>query len=165
MQGEERRSLLMTGNSLGELLLVCGLVGLMLTEALSGVQAAARHITQVEVFSLITADKVHWVEAWANDGVRPPESTPVFESFAEGKYVSSFAADTGDGTASFLLTAETGLEGEMLTFRPAFPRDSQHSVIWVCGRAAVPKGFVARGSNYTTLAPGDLLSTCREHIS
>lgn len=155
----------MTGMSLGELLLVTLLIGAILTEALSGMQAAMRHIAQVEVFSLVAADKVHWVETWASDGFQPPETTATFHSSTEGKYVSSFAADTGDGTANFVFTAETGLEGESLTFRPAFPEGSQHIVIWVCGLAPVPTGFVARGANQTTLAPADLLSSCRAPIS
>jgi type IV pilus assembly protein PilA len=165
MQGEERRSLLMTGMSLGELLLVILLIGVILTEGMSGMQAAMRHIAQVEVFSLVAVDKVHWVETWANDGVQPAEATAPFESSARGKYLSAFAADSGDGTANFILTAETGLEGETLTFRPAFPEGSQHIVTWVCGFAPVPRGFVARGENQTTLAPADLLASCRAPIS
>lgn len=155
----------MTGMSLGELLLVVLLVGVILTEAIGAMQAAMRHMAQVEVFSLVTAEKLHWVETWANDGVQAPEHTAAFASGAEGKYVSSFAADTGDGTANFILGAKTGLEGETLTFRPAFPEGSTHVVTWVCGFAAVPRGFVARGTNQTTLAPRDLLASCRAPLS
>jgi hypothetical protein len=165
MQGEERRSLLMTGMSLGELLLVAVLTGVILTEAMSGMQAAIAHIAQIEVFGLVAVDKVHWVETWANDGVQPAGTTAPFQSSASGKYVSAFAAETGDGTANFILTAETSLRGGMLTFRPAFPEGSQHIVTWVCGWAPVPKGFVARGANRTTLLPPDLLSSCRAAIS
>lgn len=156
----------MTGMSLGEFLLVCLLVGLMLTEAVRHMQAGIQRISQAEIFSLSTADKLHWIETWANDGFREASATPAFQSFAEGEYATASASGTGDGTASFVFTAQAGaLEGEVVTIRPAFPADSRHAVVWVCGLASAPRGFVVSGENRTTLAPAQLLSTCRTPLT
>lgn len=156
----------MSGMSLGELLLAFLLVGLMLTEAVRDMQAGIRRVSQTEIFSLVTADRLHWVETWANDGFRAADATPGFQSLAEGKFVTAMGSGTGDGTASFVFTAESGaLEGEVVTIRPAFPADSRHSVVWVCGLARAPRGFVASGANRTTLTPDQLLSTCRAPIT
>jgi hypothetical protein len=152
----------MTGMSLGELLLVFLLVGVILSEGLRNVQAAVQHVSQTEIFALSIANKEYWVETWANDGLRPPESVAPFEASKDGEYVASWDDQAVDGTATFALTARMGaLVGDQVTLRPAFSAATNFSVLWVCGFAPVPRGFVARGANRTTLEPAQLVSTCR----
>lgn len=163
MRGEESRSLLITGNSQGELLLAVLLVGLLMAEAVREVPGLLQRVSQAEAFGLSMQSKVHWIETWAHHGVGSPAAgaTP-FVPKNGGQYMEFLQSAPGDVTANFILASRFGPEGALLTFRPAFAEDSAFSVLWVCGRAPVPRGFKALGENHTTLAPGQLLSACRE---
>jgi hypothetical protein len=148
------------GVSPGEFLVVVALVGALSALAVREFLAALPRVKQVEAFGLATRSRVHWVEVWANDGVRAASSPLVDDK--DGTYLLPRDGDS-EGTANFIFNEKFGADaGEILSVRPAFS-DAEHpgAIVWVCGNASAPRGFAVRGENRTTVPTSKLIAACR----
>ena len=148
------------GVSPGEFLVVVALVGILGTLAMREATSALPLVKQTELLGLALRAKVHWAEAWANDGVLP-DAAPLVDD-KDGAYFFPTAGDSA-GTANFVLGEKFGeLEGEIVSVRPAFPAGgSRTAIVWVCGNAPAPRGFEVRGENRTTVPSSRLMAACR----
>ena len=182
MSDARDESLLASGLSLGEGLAVAFVVGVLLLMALARYRAALTHAALVEVFALTSVARVAWVEQWAVTGgmpvsggaLRSPaprltlQSLPGIRRNPESgvsRYVQSVDETAEDGQIVFQLRGVKRPSSSLFVqFRPAFgPGEAPATFLWLCGRAAVPEGFLRVGEDRTTLSNDDLPSPCRGH--
>jgi hypothetical protein len=175
-------SLLASGLSLGEGLAVAFVVGVLLLVALARYRPALTHTAIVEVFSLSSVARMAWIEQWAVKGgmpvsggaLRSPAPQQTLQSLPGirqspasevSRYVQSVDEAAEDGQIVFQLRGMRRPSSSLIVqFRPAFgPGESPATVLWLCGRAAVPEGFLRVGESRTTLANDELPSSCRGH--
>lgn len=175
-------SLLVSGFSLGEGIAVAVVIGSLLALAVVRYAPALEHTAVSEVLELSRAAQVDWMEQWVVKGgmpvlsgaLRVPLPAETLQTMAGFPYreevdltrtVQSLDVASTDGEILFYLrrqgTASTRLA---IQFRPAFgPGDSPATVLWLCGRAAVPSGLLRVGEDRTTLPNEALPSACRGH--
>jgi hypothetical protein len=154
------RARLIWGISMIEILTCTVLVGSLCALYAVEAQRFIPKYTQAELHMLSTANRLHWMEAWANDGMLDAADTAPMEFKIEGKYVTAVPEERSDGAIDFELSPLSHSSG-VITVRPAISNTGSGAVIWLCGRAPAPQGFVARGRDATDLENDDLMSTCR----
>jgi hypothetical protein len=178
--GALEESLLVSGMSIGEGLAVVLILGILLAFALTRYRAALTHTTVSEVLDLSSAARIAWVEQWAVEGRLPVHdgalSAPApretlhtlsgLRNASDGdlsRYVHALDETAADGQIVFQLRGSSPLARPLIVqFRPAFgPGAVPSTVLWLCGRAAVPAGFVRVGEDRTTLTNAELPSACR----
>jgi hypothetical protein len=154
------RARLIWGISTIEILTCAALVGSLCTLYGAEAQRFIPKYTQAELQMLSTANRLHWMEAWANDGILDPADTTPMKFEIDGKYVTAVAEERSDGAIDFELNPPSHSFGT-ITVRPAISSTGSGAVIWLCGFAPAPQGFVVRGRNATDLQNENLMSTCR----
>jgi hypothetical protein len=178
--GGQEEALLVSGMSIGEGLAVVLILGILLALALTRYSAALPHTTASEVFDLSSAARIAWVEQWAVEGRLPvhdgalsapsPRETlhtlSGLRNASDGdlsRYVHALDETAADGQIVFQLRGPTPPTRPLIVqFRPAFgPGAVPATVLWLCGRAAVPAGFLRVGEDLTTLTNAQLPSACR----
>ncbi len=175
-------SLLVSGLSLGEGLAVALIFGVLLLVVLTRYRAALTHTAVSEVLGLSSVARIAWIEQWAVRGAMPvsdgalrasaPRQTlqalAGFRQLPEGgwsRYVQALDETAVDGQIVFRLRGlNLPSKSLIVHFRPAFgPGESPATVLWLCGRAPVPNGFLRVGEDQTTLSNDELPSSCRGH--
>jgi hypothetical protein len=162
MRGVEDRARLIWGVSTGEFLFAALLFAVIIGTCLANTRRIFPKLAAIEVFSLATYNKVYWGEAWAVEGKRAFDIKPLF-SDQPGKYVLPGAMDHPDAAISFYFTERMPeVADQRLTIRPAFSDgEDSYSVIWLCGRAPVPRGFTVNARDHTNIADEYLNVSCR----
>ncbi len=168
-------SLLVAGFSLGEGIAVVALVGILMAGALKPVRGSFDHFATTEALRMSTPQKLDWAEQWAVHGDMPvsrSQVTPKGLALRQvtglsidkpndlSKYLSSVDQRATDGMTVF--TLKSPASQPTLALRAAFgPGEYPATVLWLCGRAPVPSGFVRVGADRTSLADETLPSPCR----
>ena len=184
---EESAGRWVTGTSLGEGIAVVILLGMLAALAVSGTRGVQSRIRVLEAIGAASADKVQWMEHWAVTGLWPtpapgrafPVSVlapPASAPYTEFTNVQTRHEDVEDGSLSFRFAeprsigiagvpfrvGDAALQGYSVGIRPAFASaDAPTSVVWLCGYAEPPPGFVAPTKNLTNVPPALLPSPCR----
>jgi len=173
-------TLLHAGFSFGEGLCVLALLGILTGLAISEARKAPLHLATLEPIFLSSGLKTEWVVHWAETGEYPDnhgakwDRYPVLPSGlvdSKGDYVwkrilnVSFAET--NGVFGFTLDeSNSSISGQTISFRPAIAGGhAPTAVLWVCGHALAPPGFVLVGENTTTIANEDLPSPCRSAVT
>jgi hypothetical protein len=168
-------SLLASGFSLGEGVAVVALIGVLIALALMPVRHSMDHFTSTEVLWMSAPQKLDWAEQWAVHGDMPvsrSRAAPKGKTLRQvtglsidrpddlSRYLSSIDRRTTDGMTVFTLKARA--PRSTIALRAAFgPGEYPATVLWLCGRAPVPRGFVRVGEDRTVLADEALPSPCR----
>jgi hypothetical protein len=179
-KGGQEESLLASGLSLGEGLAVLLILGILLALGLTRYSAGVRHTAVAEVFDLSGPARMAWIEHWAVDGRMPVsdgtvstpapndmlQTLPGLSRSPEGnlsQYVRALDQTAADGQIVLRLRSlNPAARSLIVQFRPAFgPGANPATVLWLCGRAKVPAGFVRVGEDLTTLTNAELPSACR----
>ncbi len=150
-----------------------GVAALMIVTAFAAnsIQSAVLRTQTIEAFSLTSAVKAEMIVHHAVHGEWPTDaddlaSSPLQDPFELGKYVDRI--ELGDaGVLTVVFDADdtaSGLRSGQLSYRPASLADNPGTpVLWVCGRHRPLDGFVASGTDRTTIDNMNLPSVCREH--
>lgn len=154
------RARLTWGISTIEILTCALLVGLLCAFYGAEARKFMPKFTQAELHMLSTANRIHWMETWANDGVLDAAGTAPVQFTLDGKYVTAVPGARSDGAIDFEIQPLAHSSG-VITVWPAISNTGSGAVIWLCGLAPAPQGFVARGRNATDLGNEALMSTCR----
>ena len=154
------RARLIWGISTIEILTCTVLVGSLCALYAAEARRFIPKYTQAGLQMLSTANRLHWMEAWANDGLLDAANTAPMKFEIDGKYVTAVPEERSDGAIDFELEPLSHASG-VITVRPAISSTGSGAVIWLCGFAPAPHGFVARGRNATDLQNENLMSTCR----
>jgi hypothetical protein len=178
--GAREESLLVSGLSLGEGIAIALTLGILLTLALTRYRAGLTHTAVSEVLGLSSAVRLAWIEQWAVEG-RLPVSNGALSAPAPretlrmlaglsrppngdlSQYVHALDETATDGQIVFWLRNQNPQARPLIVqFRPAFgPGAIPATVLWLCGRAKLPAGFVRVGADLTTLTNAELPSACR----
>jgi hypothetical protein len=154
------RARLIWGISTIEILTCTALVGSLCALYAAEALRFIPKYTQAELQMLSTANRLHWMETWANDGLLDAADTAPVKFRIDGKYVAAVPEERSDGAIDFEFKPPSHASG-VITVRPAISGTGSGAVIWLCGFAPAPQGFVARGRNATDLRNEELMSTCR----
>ncbi len=159
--------------SLGELLFTVALLGVLAGLALREFPKIMASAAATEPFSMAVTTRVNWSEHWAVHGDWPqapvttivvarPVAHRVAGTINDGTYTAQSDA-AGNGSVTFTFNAKLShIEGRLLTLRPAFSAgEFPDTLLWVCGQAAIPRGFRVVGHDLTDLSGDDLPSACR----
>jgi type IV pilus assembly protein PilA len=185
---EESAGRWMTGFSLGEGIVVAVLLGVLAAFAVAGTRGVLSRVKVLEAVDLSAGVKTEWMEHWSVTGSWPtpapgaaaPASvlalSPSVKLMAP-HYVEAKQEDVEDGSLAFtfaepcsvtslqgftLGVSDAALHGYSVGIRPAFaPARAPTSVVWLCGYAEPPPGFVAPTKNLTDAPAALLPSPCR----
>jgi hypothetical protein len=175
------------GTSLGEGIAVATLLGLLVMFAATSLHGALSRFKVLEAIELSAGDKSEWMEHWAltgswpmrasPDSVVPVSVLPKAVTFLKNHYVDAKREDVADGNLGYHFAAprvvtlneglpfnvgDAALQGYSVGIRPAFaPGETPTSVVWLCGYAEPPPGFVAPTKNLTDVPAALLPSPCR----
>jgi len=104
-------------------------------------------------------------QSWATVQTLPADNTAAGLPPAEkivGNYVSAVAVNNGAIDITFGNSASGGIQGKILTLRPAVVADTPVvPVTWICGNAGVPAQMTVMGENRTNIQANYLPANCR----
>ena len=155
------RARLIWGISSFEILTCVLLVGVLAGMFVDSARTFIPKFGQAELHILSASNRIYWSELWANDGSRNRVEEASVEYPVEGRYVTGTLEGRGEGAVHFALTHEAFALG-VISLRPAISSSGSGAVIWVCGNAPAPAGFVVRDQNLTSLGNEALIFSCRE---
>lgn len=174
-QDPQDTSLLVSGFSLGEGLAVVALVGVLTALAVQPVRDSIDRFKVTEALWLSVNQKIDWIEQWATHGGMPVRRSQVAPNGATLRLVTGLYFDNPDRYIMHLSGVDTAATDGMivftmnapspqptLAFRPAFgPGETPATILWLCGRASVPRSFARSGEDRTSLSNEKLPSPCR----
>jgi Tfp pilus assembly major pilin PilA len=147
-----------------ELSVVLLVITVLLFTALNYYDTALRRAQFIETPSLATKVKDQIIEYRAVMGAWP-SARYVDDHFGLGTGFGGSGYVTGGDDGSFSMVVQywtDEFDRPLVTFRPATdPTDDMATVIWICGRGAVPSGRVANGEDLTNVPDEWLTHQCR----
>jgi type IV pilus assembly protein PilA len=186
--GEESAGRWMTGISLGEGVAVAMLLGVLAAFGVAGTRGVLSRVKVLEAIDLSAGVKAEWMEYWSVTGLWPtpaPGATAPVSLLSLSpsvkvtvpNYVEAKQEQVEDGSLAFTFAeprsvtltegvrygaGDAALHGYSVGIRPAFaPAQAPTSVVWLCGYAEPPPGFVAPTKNLTDAPAALLPSPCR----
>ena len=168
-------TLLVSGFSLGEGIAILALLGGLIALALNPARTSIDHFAATETLLMSTPHRIDWSEQWAIHGeipasgseaitrgntLRQSNGRSIKDPSDLGRFISRVDQRATDGMIVFTLKAPA--PQPTIAFRAAFgPGESPATMLWLCGRALVPRGFVRVGADRTSLVDAKLPSPCR----
>ena len=155
-----------------ELLAVVTIVGIVI--ALSRPVQVAEHVRIVEALDLLLGARVDLHDHLAVTGSWPAADQITLsglnqdheEEFMRPHYVASLKPASDGALLVSMHQAATGGPGRQLSLRPATMSGQVGSpIVWLCGYADAPAGFVAVARNETDIDSSRLPSPCRASLT
>lgn len=126
-----------------------------------------RMVREQVISALPLADiaKAPIAQSWATVQTLPADNAAAGLPPAEkivNNYISAVSVDNGAIDITFGNNAGGGIQGKILTLRPAAVPDTPIvPIAWVCGNASAPVQMTVMGENRTNLEPKYLPANCR----
>jgi type IV pilus assembly protein PilA len=126
-----------------------------------------RMVREQVISSVPLADiaKAPIAQSWATVQTLPADNAAAGLPPAEkivNNYISAVSVNNGAIDITFGNNAGGGIQGKILTLRPAAVPDTPIvPIAWVCGNANAPPQMTVMGENRTNLEPKYLPSNCR----